>query len=149
MEQIIEAFGIDWRLIAIQMFNFAILMGILWYFLYTPILKILKEREDKIAKGVREAEEASVKLQEADREKKQVLTEAQIQAEDIALRAKSHAIEKSVEILEAAEIRAHTIVADAEAKGEGIKVAAHKASEAEIAKVAILAAEKILREKNS
>ena len=60
MEEIIHAFGIDWRLIVIQMFNFAVLAGALWYFLYTPVLTILSDREAKLKKGVEDVPQAVV-----------------------------------------------------------------------------------------
>jgi F0F1-type ATP synthase membrane subunit b/b' len=49
MEAIVEAFGIDAHLIIVQIVNFAILMAALGYFLYTPILNLLRDREEKIA----------------------------------------------------------------------------------------------------
>ncbi len=76
MEEIIHAFGIDWRLIVIQIFNFALLVAALWYFLYTPILKILEERESKLKQGVLDAEKAATARSEADTEKSVVLKEA-------------------------------------------------------------------------
>ena len=48
MQEILTAFGIDWRLIVIQVFNFAMLAYVLWYFLYTPVLKLLAEREENV-----------------------------------------------------------------------------------------------------
>jgi F0F1-type ATP synthase membrane subunit b/b' len=61
MEEIIHAFGIDQRLIIIQIVNFAILAGALGYFLYTPVLRLLREREEKIAQGLKDAEEDSAR----------------------------------------------------------------------------------------
>ena len=39
-------------------------MAALTYLLYKPVLKLLKEREEKIAKGVKDAEEAEKALEE-------------------------------------------------------------------------------------
>ena len=50
MEEIIKAFGIDGRLIVIQIVNFTILMSILGYFLYTPILNLLRNVKRKLPK---------------------------------------------------------------------------------------------------
>jgi F-type H+-transporting ATPase subunit b len=148
MEEIIHAFGIDWRLIVIQMFNFAVLAGALWYFLYTPVLGILKEREAKLKKGVEDAEAAGVARTEADVERQQVLKGAHTEAGDIVTRARVHAEEKEVTILNEAAVRAERALADAAQKAEEIKARAHKESEAEIAQLAILAAEKVLRERS-
>ena len=149
MEEIIKAFGIDWRLIVIQMFNFAILAAALVYFLYTPILKILSERENKIKKGIEDAEAASIALTEADVQKKSILSEAQDEATQIVSRAEVHAEEKGVAIVQEAESKAQRVLLDAERKAEEIQEKSKKESDAEIVKTAILAAEKILIEKVS
>ncbi len=147
MEEIIHAFGIDWRLIVIQMFNFAILGGALWYFLYTPVLKILNDREAKLKKGVEDADKAAVALRDADAEKTAVISAARKQAESLVESGSKHAELKSEEILAEANVRATRLMEDAVAKAEAEKARARAASEAEIAEAAILAAEKILNEK--
>jgi len=149
MEEIIRAFGIDWRLIVIQMFNFAILAGALWYFLYTPVLTIIKDREEKLKKGVEDAEAATQARLNANDEKATILTKAHTDASDIVARAAVHAGEKGDSIVRDAEDKAQRALEDAKQKAEEIKVQAHKESEAEIAQVAILAAEKVLVERLS
>ena len=149
MEQIIKAFGVDIRLIFLQMLNFGLLLVALWYFLYTPILNILSERQKKIQKGVEDAESAEKALSSADEEKKGILTVAHREAEEIGARAKIHADEKAVDIVAKAKDKAANVLTDAEAKSEDMKIQARKESEAEIAKVAILAAERVLKERPS
>jgi F-type H+-transporting ATPase subunit b len=146
MEEIIHAFGIDQRLIIIQIVNFAILAGALGYFLYTPILKLLREREEKIAQGLKDAEAAAAAKTAADAEKQTVLTAAHKEAEAVNERAKVAADAKATEIVAAAQDKAAELLKSAEAKGEAAKQAALKESENEIAKLAILATEKLLRE---
>ena len=141
MQEIIHAFGIDWRLIVIQIFNFSVLAGILWYFLYTPVLNLLAERELKIKKGIGAA------LRQADSEKHTILTEAHSEASAIVARASVHAEEKGSEIVIDAQHKAERVAQDAAQKALEIKAQAYKESEAEIAQVAILAAEKILNQK--
>lgn len=147
MQEILEAFGIDWRLIAIQIFNFVALVVILWYFLYQPVLRILNERQERIAKGVKDAEDAAKALKNADKEKSAIVTKAHTEAGEIVDRAKKHADEKGALILEEAQDKADRIMSDAKDKGEELKAQAREESEAEIAKLAILAAEKVLKEK--
>lgn len=149
MEQLIYAFGLDAKLIVIQIFNFVVLLGLLSYFLYTPILKVLADRKEKIAQGLKDAEDAANALASAETEKKGIVSSAHKEAEEVAARAKQHAEEKGASILTEAEEKAAVIVRNAEEKGEGIKTQAHKDSEAEIAKLAVLAAEKILKENNA
>ncbi|MFN3692619.1 MAG: ATP synthase F0 subunit B [Candidatus Paceibacteria bacterium] len=149
MEEIIKAFGIDGRLIVIQIVNFAILMSILGYFLYTPILNLLKEREEKIAKGIKDAEAAAKAKAEADLEKQAVLTAAHDEARDINARAKVAADEKALGIVGDAEEKANAIVKSAELRAAEAADQIKKDAEGEIAKIAVLAVEKLLREQAS
>ncbi len=149
MEQLIEAFGIDVRLIIIQVINFGILMAILTYFLYKPVLKMLKDREDTIAKGIADAEAAGKAKAEATEEKNTIIATANKEAEAMTARAKEHASVRGDEIVADAQKKAEQVVKDAALRGEELKSAALKESEAEIAKMAILAAEKVLKERAS
>lgn len=145
MEAIIETFGIDARLIVIQLINFGLLLAGLSYFLYRPVMKMLADREEKITQGINDAEAAAEAKASAEADKKQLLGEAAKEAEAVALRAKEHASEKADSIVAIAEEKANGIVKAAEAKSEELKLQAHKESEAEISKLAILAAERVLR----
>jgi F-type H+-transporting ATPase subunit b len=149
MEDIINAFGIDARLIVIQIVNFTILMGILGYFLYTPILNLLREREEKIAKGIKDAEDAARAKADADVAKQAVLTAAHDEARDISTRAKVSADEKVSAMVNDAEEKANAIVKNAELRAAESADRITKEAEGEIAKTAILAVEKLLREKVS
>ncbi len=146
MDEIINAFGIDTRLIIIQVVNFGILMVALGYFLYKPILRVLKEREDKIAQGLQDAEAAAQAKAEASEEKQSILTNAHMEAEEVAKRAKSAADTIAAEIMATAQAKAGAVLSEAEIKSEQIKSAALKESEKEIATLAVLAAEKVLRQ---
>ena len=146
MEEILKAFGVDWRLIVIQVFNFALLAALLWYFLYTPVLKILNERQEKIKKGVEDAESAENALPEVEGKRQTIISDANKQADEINMRAKAQADERKSELLKDAEARAESIVHDAEGRSKALEEGAVRKSEAEIAKLAVLAAEKILRE---
>jgi len=145
MNEVLTAFGIDWRLIVIQVFNFALLMGVLWYFLYTPVLNIIKERKEKIEKGVQDAKDAATLKEHAEEDRMKVLTDANTEAEEIVARATAHAKEKTVELLSSAKEKATIELERAAQKGEELMKQKQKESEAEIAKAAILVAEKILK----
>src|SRR3989344_1599152 len=68
MGALFSTFGIDWHLLVAQTANFLILAALLTWLLYKPVLKMVREREQVIARGVEEAEEASRKLAAADTE---------------------------------------------------------------------------------
>lgn len=147
MDQIISAFGIDAKLIIIQLINFGILMVALGYFLYKPILRLLDERAEKIAQGLKDAESAAAAKAEAADEKKAVIAAAQAEAAEVAKRAKAAAESQANTIMSEASGKAGQVLKDAELKSEQIKAQALKESEKEIANLAVLAAEKVLRER--
>lgn len=147
MEAILSTFGIDAKLITIQIINFGLLLLALWYFLYTPLLKLLNERQTKIEKGVKDAAESEKRLAEAEGEKQSIVGAAHKEAEDIVSRAKNAADEKGSEILKTAESKSEKVLSDAAIKAEEMKRQALKEHEAEVAKLAVLAAEKVLRER--
>lgn len=149
MEQIIHAFGIDGRLIVIQLINFGILLGALLYFLYTPMLNMLKAREDKIKEGIENAEAAAVARANAETEKAQILTKAHESATEVVNRAKAGADEKAGQIVSEAEIKANELLAQAAKNAELLRDKITKEAEAEIAKTAILATEKLLKGQNT
>lgn len=144
MDQLITAFGIDVRLILLQILNFGLLAAGLSYLLYKPVLRLLDERRERVEQGMKDAEAAAAIRATAESEKQSVLTAAQREAEAVALRAKEHAEEKGRSIVTAAEAKAAQLVASATETSEELKRTAQRESEAEIAKAAVLAAEKIL-----
>lgn len=148
MEEILNAFGIDLKLIIVQMLNFGVLLFALWYFLYTPILRLLSDRQEKIRKGVEDANTAAESLKNAEKITGEMLAAAHTEAGHIVKRAEEHANQKVDEIFAESHKKAEAIVAHAEKVGEDIKEKSKKDAEAEIAKAAILAAEKILAERS-
>lgn len=149
MSELFAAFGIDWKLLLIQAVNFGVLLAVLTYFLYKPILRIIDERREKVAEGVRVAEEAARKLADAQEESKSLVGSASREAEQLVASARSRADGVGGEIIRAAELKAQSVLKDAEARAEEAKRLALQESSKEIARAAMLAAEKILREKSA
>lgn len=129
------------------MFNFGVLLFVLWYFLYTPILKILNERHEKVKRGVADAEAAEETLKKAEASQNEIVAEAHHHSADIVEKAKKRAEEEKEDILKEAEERAGTIVANAEKLGIERADKIMTDAEKEIAQTAILAAEKMIIEK--
>jgi F-type H+-transporting ATPase subunit b len=149
MNALFEAFGINGSLLLIQAVNFGALLLALWYFLYTPVLKMIDERRAKIAEGVRMAEAASQRLADATTESEGIIGGAARNAEELVANGRQRGIEKEAELLKIAEARAESVVKEAVARGEEIKRQVMSESEREVARAAMLAAEKILKARNA
>jgi len=149
MEGLITAFGLDWRLLIIQGVNFAVLLAALTYFLYTPVTKMIDERREKIAEGVRKALAADEALAAAKSQGENMIGTAAREAEGLVATARLSADDKAQTIVRTAESRANALLKDAQARAEEAKRLALQESSKEIARAAMLAAEKLLREKSA
>jgi F-type H+-transporting ATPase subunit b len=149
MNELFTAFGVDWRLLLIQAVNFGLLLFVLSYFLYKPVLRIIDERQKKIAESVKTAQEAAKRLEDAKRESEGIVGGAAREAESLVAQARNRAQERENEIVRAAEVRADALMKEAQQRAEEEKRQVLLESQREIARAAMLAAEKVLREKSA
>lgn len=77
MGDLLTNLGIDWRLLIAQIVNFLILFFLLKRLLYRPVLKILEERRARIAKGLKDAEAAEIRLKDVALERQAILNRAE------------------------------------------------------------------------
>jgi F-type H+-transporting ATPase subunit b len=146
MQQLLSAFGIDWRLLIAQVINFAIVLVVLWYFLYTPVLQTLEKRRQLIAQGVEDAKHAGEKLAGADQEATDRVHKADREADALLSAARESAGAEKTKLLKEAEARAVAVTKDAELRATETAARAQRENEKNIARLAILAAEKVLQE---
>ena len=149
MSELLTTFGVNWKLLFIQAVNFGVLLVLLTSFLYRPILRIIDERREKVAEGVRTAEEASRKLDDAKTESEGLIGQAARDAEALVSVARTRAEGTGTDIVKAAEVKASGLIKEAEMRSEEAKRQALQESEKEIARAAVLAAEKILKGKSA
>lgn len=145
MEQIISVFGINWKLILIQMVNFGLLLVILYRFLYRPVLAMVDARREKIANAVGKAEQMERDFGEAEIEKARLLREATRKGDDLIEAAKKHAEAEEHNIMKEAHRKAVHLINEAERRAERERQDMIESTEREVARTAVLAAEKILR----
>ncbi len=147
MEEIVKVFGIKWELVLIQAVNFGLLLLILWWFLYRPLVSIISKRQQVIEQGVANAKKAESRVKEIEEEKDSIILNATTEGGLIIDKAKESASVKESEIISEANDKSSRILESANAKSEEIKKRALEESKGEITRMAVLAAEKILREK--
>lgn len=145
MSQLLAAFGIDWSLLLAQAVNFGIVLVALWYFLYKPVMTMLAKRQEVVAKGVEDAARAGDLLAGADTEVLKRMAAADEEANNIVSAAREAGKAEKARMLKEAEVRAVTVTKDAEARAAEVAARARRESERDVARLAILAAEKILK----
>lgn len=144
MDEILTVFGVNWKLLVIQMVNFGVLLLVLWRFLYQPLLRALENRRVKIAQGLEDAEKAEMKLKQIEEEKEGNIRQSLIEGEDIVKKAKHKAQAQEKTKVQEAHEHSSKIIAEAQKTAQDEKEKILAETQKEIAKTAILAAEKIL-----
>lgn len=144
METLI-AFGINWKLLLIQAVNFAIVLAILYRFLYRPIFAIIDKRQKVIQKGLEDAQAAARSREATANEREEMLASAREEGGKIVEGLRQHAVSEEKELLRAAQDKSGAILEEARTRSREEHDHLLRQSEEEIAKMAVLAAEKILR----
>ncbi len=99
---ILNQFGIKPVLLAAQVVNFLVLLFILKRFLYKPILKVLKQRQDIVAKSLKDAEEIEQRLQKTEEEREKKLEHAALESKKLI----DEATQASTQIIVEAHLKA-------------------------------------------
>ena len=86
--------------IVAQILNFLILVLILKFVAYKPVMKMLKEREEKIARSIDAAEADEQKAKELLAEYNKQLADARIKAQEIVDKAMKRAQERDASVAE-------------------------------------------------
>ena len=105
MQELLNQLGIDWHLLIAQAVNFFLLLVVLWYFVYKPLLALMRARRDRIAEGLTKADEADRRLVEVEEVGKGKIKDAENQA--IAILRKTEKDAKELEATLMAEAKRH------------------------------------------
>jgi len=139
-----EVLGIDWKLLAIQTVAFLVLLWFLSKFVYPPLTKMLEKREEDIEAGVKAAQAAEKKADEAKDEVAKLLKQARQEAGEIVTTAKEEATAALEKADAKSKERAERIVADAQDQIQKDVQSAKKALHNETLNLVTQATEKIV-----
>ena len=111
---ILTNIGFDWRVALANLFNFIIIFILLDKFVFGIVKRSLKQRKEKIEKGVEDAQKAETSLVMAEEEKQNIVKEAQVQANAIAADAYNKAKQTVNKSVKDAQAKADNIIKDAQ-----------------------------------
>ncbi len=111
--EILQLFGVDWKLMLAQIVNFAIVAFILWRFAIKPLMFSMEKRNKEIEQGLKDAEESTKKLAESDREIRKNLQASQAKATEIIMQAKKDAEDEKHAIVEKTKQEVKHLIAKA------------------------------------
>lgn len=86
--EILNSIGIEPKLLIAQIVNFLLLLLVLYKFLYNPILKMLKDREERIEKSLKQCEDIEIKVENTAKEREEIILSARKESSKIIEEAK-------------------------------------------------------------
>jgi F-type H+-transporting ATPase subunit b len=113
IDEIARTFGVDWPHFLAQVVSFAIVCGVLYLFAYKPVLAMLAERREQIARGLENAAQIKAELAKTEARRQEVIAEASGQATKLIEEARVAAARVQAEETKKAIAAAEQIVARA------------------------------------
>ena len=144
MESLLSSFGLDGKILLWQMVNFGILFLILSRFLFRPVKKLMKEREERVRESLTQAEKLEKKSKELEEKLKKDMASQRKELEE--MHAKSLALQEKIrkEMKIKAEEEVKKMMEDARALAEEEKRSLVESLEGEIKTIAVALASKVL-----
>lgn len=141
---LLEALGIDWKMLLLQILAFLVMVWILSKFVYPWLMKSVDARQAKIDATTKALAEAQAATENTEKRISKLMREAQIEANDIMSAAKVESAAAISEAEEKSRKRAEQIAADAQVQIDKEVLAAKKALHNETIELVALATEKIV-----
>ena len=110
MESIITDFHVDWRLLLAQLVNFSVVVAILYYFVFKPVISKMTERSDRIAQGLKDAENSRLSFDNSELEASRLIKDARAQSEAIIVEANRRAIDNQTATIKATKEQIATVI---------------------------------------
>lgn len=101
--ELLSKLGVDWKLLIAQMVNFGILLTVLTYFVYKPLLNLLDARRERVAKAMKEAKRIEGQSKELEVFRTEQLRKIDAECAVFLERTKRQAEEAKVEMMAAAK----------------------------------------------
>ena len=136
--------GVNLPSLIAQIFNFLLLLGILYMVLYKPIIRMLDQRSVKIKESLEEADRVRQESVESEEQVKQQIEEARTEGRSIVAQATQVADRVREEAREQARTEAETIVARARQELQRERDDAVEQLRRAFADLTIVAAERVI-----
>ena len=148
MESLITTFHIDWKIIVAQIINFAIVFLVLYLFALKPLKKLMSDREEKIKKGVDDANSNAELIEKTKQEYANIINNARAEANKLCKQGKLEAEAKKVEIIALAQKEVEQMISSGKKTLETEKAKIIEEAKKEIVMLAMTATEKVLADKD-
>lgn len=116
MEDFIKTFHVDWKLLIAQLFNFSIVVWVVWRFALKALLGTMKKRSEEIEQSLLGVKKVEADLKDLEVTKEKILKAATKEASDILDRAQAQAETERQATLLRVRAEAEKVIAEAKEK---------------------------------
>ena len=113
MQSLLNSLGLDFTIFFSQLVNFIILYVLLKKFALEKLLRSINKRQEMIADGVRNAQNAKLVLVQVKTQQEEIISDARDKAREILAQARQDAKLQTEKITAAAGVKAEQLLADA------------------------------------
>lgn len=143
----VAVLGLNVKLFIAQLVNFAIVLFILWKWVFTPVAKKLQERTDKIEKAMNDADRITKEKQEFENWRQLELGKARKEASEIVNKSQAAAQKVKDDLLKQTKEDQQKVIEQSRKQIEQDKQQVLQSAKSELADLVTNTAEKILRHK--
>jgi F-type H+-transporting ATPase subunit b len=147
MDSILNSFHVELGLFIAQIVNFAIVFAVLYYFVIKPLMKVMKERSEKIEESLKQADQVAKKLTETEEAYDKKISEARIEAGRIIEEATEKALAKKDAIVNKSKEEIGVIINKEKESIRLQKEKTMKEIKTELTDIVMLALEKVLEKR--
>lgn len=113
MQSLLNSLGLDFTIFFSQLVNFIILYVLLKKFALEKLLRSINKRQEMIADGVRNAQNAKLVLVQVKTQQEEIISDARAKAREILAQARQDAKLQTEKITAAAGVKAEQLLTDA------------------------------------
>ena len=147
MNEFIQTFHIDWKLMIAQIVNFGLVFLVFYLLAAKPLSKLIKDRTEKIETGLLDAKQNAVLLEKTQKEYDEIIIKARAEADRIFQSGKQEAETKKVSMLEDAKTEVAKMIEGGKKDLETEKIKMVANAKKEVASLVVQVTEKLLGEK--
>ena len=147
--ELLTTLGIDWKLLIAQLVNFGLLIVILTYLVYRPILRVLDARREKARKTVEDAEAAEKQRRSFEQFRAEQMRKVDQEMRKFLEDAKKQAEAARREILDSAQREAEHMLARAKQQLDEERTKLVSSVQGSLTKTVVKLAEKLLEKEFS
>lgn len=142
--ELIAKLGIDWQVMLAQLVNFIVLIGLLSFFVYRPVLRLLDDRRERVRKAMEDAKQIENQKRDFDQQRMVKLRTVDVESGKILEKAKQLAEGMKKEILANAEKEAAQILAKARQQADEDRARLMQEAQESVATMVLKMTEKVL-----